>query len=74
MGRHVQSPEDPCPNCGGHLEKRADDNQEALKQRLAACWEKTVPVYKHYGDLLFEVNADREAEVVFADIAKLIEG
>ena len=74
MGRHVQSPYDPCPNCGGALERRSDDNDEALERRLEAYWEKTVPVYKYYGNLLVEIGAGREAEVVFADIAKLIAG
>ena len=74
MGRHVQSSHDPCPNCGGPLEKRSDDNNEALERRLEAYWEKTVPVYKYYGSRLVEVEAARDAEVVFADIARLIAG
>jgi adenylate kinase len=74
MGRHVRSSHDPCPNCGGPLEKRSDDNQEALERRLAEYWEKTVPVYKYYGNLLVEIDAGREAEAVYADIAKLIAG
>jgi adenylate kinase len=72
MGRHVQSSHDPCPNCGGPLEKRSDDNHEALERRLEAYWEKTVPVYKYYGNRLVEVEAGRDVEVVFADIARLI--
>ena len=74
MGRHVQSPKDPCPNCGGPLEKRSDDNNEALERRLEAYWEKTVPVYKYYGSRLVEVEAGRDVEVVFADIKGLIAG
>ena len=74
MGRHVQSSHDPCPNCGGPLEKRSDDNNEALKRRLAAFWEKTVPVYKYYGNLLVEIDGGRDVEAVFADIARLIAG
>jgi adenylate kinase len=74
MGRHVQSTHDPCPNCGGPLEKRSDDNNEALERRLEAYWEKTVPVYKYYGDLLVEIDAGRDVEAVFADIAGLIAG
>jgi adenylate kinase len=73
MGRHVQSSHDPCPNCGGPLEKRSDDNHEALERRLEAYWEKTVPVYKHYGSLLVEIEAGRDVEAVFADIAELIQ-
>jgi adenylate kinase len=74
MGRHVQSGHDPCPNCGGPLEKRSDDNHEALDKRLEAYWEKTVPVYKYYGDRLVEIDAGRDGEAVFADIARLIAG
>jgi adenylate kinase len=73
MGRHVQSSRDPCPNCGGPLEKRSDDNHEALERRLEAYWEKTVPVYKYYGSLLVEIEAGRDVEAVFADIGRLIQ-
>ena len=73
MGRHVQSSGDPCPNCGGPLEKRSDDNHEALERRLEAYWEKTVPVYKYYGSLLVEIEAGRDVEAVFADIGGLIQ-
>jgi adenylate kinase len=73
MGRHVQSSHDPCPNCAGSLEKRSDDNNEALERRLEAYWEKTVPVYKYYGSLLVEIDAGRDAEAVFADIGRLIQ-
>jgi adenylate kinase len=73
MGRHVQSSHEPCPNCGGPLEKRSDDNSEALERRLEAYWDKTVPVYKYYGDLLVEIEAGRDVEAVFADIAELIQ-
>ena len=73
MGRHVQSSRDPCPNCGGPLEKRSDDNHEALERRLEAYWEKTVPVYKYYGSLLVEIEAGRDVEAVFADIGGLIQ-
>jgi adenylate kinase len=74
MGRHVQSSHDPCPNCRGPLEKRSDDNNEALERRLEDYWEKTVPVYKYYGNRFVEVEAGRDVEVVFADIAGLIAG
>ena len=74
MGRHVQSAHDACPNCGATLEKRSDDNSEALERRLEAYWEKTVPVYKYFGNLLVEVDAGRDVEAVFADIAGLIAG
>jgi adenylate kinase len=73
MGRHVRSSRDPCPNCGGPLEKRSDDNHEALERRLEAYWEKTVPVYKYYGSLLVEIEAGRDVEAVFADIGGLIQ-
>ena len=74
MGRHFHSSHDPCPNCGGPLEKRSDDNDEALERRLEAYWDKTVPVYKYYGNRLVEVQAGRDVEVVFADIAGLVAG
>jgi len=45
-----------------------------LERRLEAYWEKTVPIYKYYGNRLVEVEAGRDVEVVFADIKGLIAG
>ena len=76
VGRHVHDRSEPCPNCGGKLETRADDTDEALGRRLAAYREKSLPVADFYErrSILAHVHGDREAEVVFDEIAQLIVG
>ena len=34
LGRHVQEANEPCPNCGGKLEVRNDDNLGVLARRM----------------------------------------
>jgi adenylate kinase len=74
MGRHVRDANDPCPNCGGKLEARADDNLAALARRMEEYREKTVPVADFYRrrDILARVAASRTAEAVFKDVSELI--
>jgi adenylate kinase len=74
MGRHVRDENDPCPNCGGKLEARADDNLAALARRMEEYREKTVPVADFYRrrDILARVAASRTAEAVFKDVSELI--
>jgi adenylate kinase len=76
MGRHVRDVSDPCPNCGGKLEARADDNLGALTRRMEEYREKTVPVadFYHRRDILARVAASRTAETVFKDVSELIDG
>jgi adenylate kinase len=76
MGRHVRDANDPCPNCGGKLEARADDNLGALARRMEQYTEKTVPVADFYRrrDILARVDAGRAAEAVFKDVSELIVG
>jgi adenylate kinase len=74
LGRHVRDANDPCPNCGGKLEARADDNLGALEHRMEEYREKTVPVADFYRrrDILARVAASRTAEAVFKDVSELI--
>jgi adenylate kinase len=76
LGRHVKDSSEPCPNCGGRLEIRADDNQAALARRMEEYRNKTLPVTDFYErtGILARVNGDREIEAVSRDIERLIEG
>jgi adenylate kinase len=76
IGRHVRDANDPCPNCGGKLETREDDNLRALAQRMEEYQEKTVPVADFYDrrDILARVDASRAADAVFTDLSELIVG
>jgi adenylate kinase len=75
IGRHVQSASEPCPNCGGKLEVRSDDNQAALALRLEEFREKSLPLIDFYSgrNLLAKVDADQEADRVFEQISRVIQ-
>jgi adenylate kinase len=75
VGRHVSSVKEPCPNCGGPLEIRSDDNPQSLKVRLEEFRQKSLPVTGFYRDrqVLAEIPADDDVEAVFNKIAQRIE-
>jgi adenylate kinase len=60
-----------CTNCGGtEFKRRADDNEESLKQRLMEYYKKTSPLIGYYyakGDLR-SVNGLGEIDDVSAEI------
>ncbi len=74
IGRHVQDAKEPCPNCGGKLEERDDDNIGALALRMTEFREKTVPVTDFYArrGILARVDANRSVESGFKDVSELI--
>jgi adenylate kinase len=75
IGRHVQSASEPCPNCGGKLEVRSDDNHAALALRLEEFREKSLPLIDFYSgrNLLVKVDANQEADRVFEQISRVIQ-
>jgi adenylate kinase len=75
VGRHVQNAADHCPNCGGELEVRSDDNQTALIRRLEEFRKKSLPLIDFYSerDLLATVDANGESDNVFEQIGRLLE-
>jgi adenylate kinase len=74
LGRHVLHSEDPCPNCGGRLEARADDTDNVLAHRMKEYREKSLAVTDFYGrrGILASVDADSEVAVVFDELSRLI--
>lgn len=63
-----------CPECGGELYVRADDNPTAVKERLSVYKSQTAPLIDYYekqGKLL-AINADCSVEEVFANIIKVV--
>jgi adenylate kinase len=74
LGRHVQSLEEPCPQCGGKLERRTDDTLAALEKRMAQYHELTEPLIPYYREqgLLTQIDANRDSEAVFADVADFL--
>jgi adenylate kinase len=65
-----------CPYCDGPLVRRTDDDLSVLQKRLAEYKSKTQPLADFYQKMsvLHRIDGNRDREVVFADISRLIEG
>jgi len=63
-----------CPNCGGELIVRKDDNPESVKERLKVYKESTEPLIEFYAGngLLKTVNGDGDIDKVFSEIVKIL--
>jgi adenylate kinase len=60
------------PSTWDKLEKRADDNEEAIVKRIELYVEKALPLvaeYRKNGNLI-EVNADQPVEDVFNELVE----
>lgn len=66
---------DVCNACGGELYQRADDREEAIKNRLAVYKKQTQPVLDYYKKkgVLIDIDGDREIEEVKADVINALE-
>jgi adenylate kinase len=65
-----------CTNCGGtEFKRRADDNEESLKQRLMEYYKKTSPLIGYYyaKGQLSSVDGLGEMSAVKGDIAKVLD-
>jgi adenylate kinase len=65
-----------CPYCDGPLVRRTDDDLSVLEKRLEEFKNKTQPLADFYQKMsvLHRIDGNRDREVVFADISRLIEG
>jgi adenylate kinase len=61
--------------CGGELYQRADDTEDAIKNRLAVYKKQTQPVLDYYKKkgILVDIDGDREIEEVKADAIRALE-
>ncbi len=70
-------PEDgKCANCGGtEFKRRADDNEESLRQRLMEYYKKTSPLigYYHAKELLHRIDGLGEIREVQQAIARVLD-
>ncbi|KAK9810671.1 hypothetical protein WJX73_009269 [Symbiochloris irregularis] len=63
----------PAPKEAEHrLVQRSDDNEEALRSRLATHHKNVTDVVSHYTDVVAEVNGDASMDEVFAKIDGLL--
>jgi adenylate kinase len=64
-----------CPYCDGPLVRRNDDDISVLQTRLREFNTKTQPLADVYGkiSILRRVDGNRDREIVFSDISRLIE-
>lgn len=65
-----------CDVCGGELARRADDEPDVVRKRLAVYHEETQPMIDYYGDLgsLQVVDGSRTPDEVFADLESKLSG
>ena len=75
MGLNLGAGQTQCPECGGTLGRRSDDQPDALEQRIAQYREKTEPLvdYYHRRGLLWSVKAAGTPAEVSAEIASILE-
>ena len=67
---HRPAAENTCDVCRGELSIRADDNESAVRARLADYREKTEPILKLFKckELVIQVDGSQTAEVIQAEI------
>jgi adenylate kinase len=63
-----------CDICGGTVERRADDNEEAVRQRFRVYSERTLPVIEYYAgrNVLARVDGSGPAAQVYDRIKGLV--
>jgi adenylate kinase len=68
--------ENVCDRCGGKLERRGDDQPEAIEHRLDEYRDKTKPVLEYYRgkDLLVEVDGEQEIDKITEEINNILRG
>ena len=64
-----------CPNCGGEMYQRDDDNEETVKNRLNVFESQTAPLIDYYAgqDKLVKVNGNQAPDAVFAEVVEKLE-
>ncbi len=68
--------ENVCDACGGELYRRADDEPDVVKKRLAVYHDETKPMIDYYDELgsLQVVDGSRSPDEVFSDLESKLSG
>ena len=63
-----------CPNCGGEMYQRDDDNEETVRNRLAVYDKSTTPLIDYYrgNGILAELDGNQTPDEVFASLKEVI--
>ena len=64
-----------CDACGGELYQRADDTEDAIRNRIAVYKKQTSPLIDYYKKkgILVDIDGEREIDEVRSDIMKALE-
>ncbi len=67
---------DKCPQCGGELYRRSDDEPEAIRNRLKVYEQDSAPLIEYYQQRgqLVAVDAEQGQQQVSAELAELAQG
>ena len=62
-----------CDDCNVDLQKRKDDSEEVVKNRLEVYKKQTQPLIDYYNNksILTDVNGEREIETIFNDLVDI---
>ncbi|MGI6045494.1 MAG: adenylate kinase [Eggerthellaceae bacterium] len=63
-----------CPQCGGEMYQRDDDNEETVRNRLEVYERSTAPLIDYYrgSELLVTIDGDRDPDAVYADVKQAL--
>jgi len=63
-----------CDVCGTKLERRSDDNEETIENRLKVYYSQTMPLLNYYESrgILKKINGVGSPDQVYADLLKLL--
>ncbi len=63
-----------CPNCGGRIVKRQDDNEETIHKRLQVYHEQTAPVREYYRrkNKFYSIDGNKPVTAVFNEIDRIL--
>lgn len=64
-----------CDKCGAKLQKRKDDAEEVVKNRLEVYKNQTEPLINYYKDksILVNVDGERDIKTIFSDLVSIAE-
>ena len=64
-----------CPQCGGEMYQRDDDNEATVRNRLDVYEKSTSPLIDYYRgcDLLVTIDGDRDPNEVYAEVKSTLE-